>query len=104
MTTTLPTTVCLFGCPAYRDGREITVSGLWDTVEFFAYEPAAYVSAPGWLLIPHGSDDADDPAGIYVDDYVFREQVWPDAYGRELALEREMDLAEENREREEARR
>lgn len=94
--TTHPTTVALTQCSAYADGREVTLSGLYDVLEFNPTEPSAYVYSPCWTLVPH--DAVDDEVTFCVDADVFESQVWPASYGRALAQERELDFYEQDRE------
>jgi len=103
MTTTVPTTVALYRCIAYRNGELTTVSGLYGLLEHEMPEPSAYVWSECWTLCPHGAEEATDENTITVDAADFEEQVFPKSYGQRLEMERWMDWAEEDREREEAR-
>ena len=91
----VPDTVALFSCPAYdEEGERTTISGLFDTVEHQPIEPAMYASSPYWIVVPHGQED--DSPSFSVDADVFDSQVRPKEYGRQLASDREWELAMED--------
>lgn len=94
----LPETVALTCCPAEDALGEIRkVSGLYDIVERYGVEPSNYVHSPGYLIAAIEDRESDDGEKfLWVDEYVLLAQADPHAYGRMLAQERWLDLAEQD--------
>lgn len=94
----LPETVALTLCPAETEaGRMIQVSGLFDIVEHWGYEPSAGVRSPGFLVSPIADRESIEPnrPPLWIDEAVLIEQVCPDAHASALLHEREMDYCSE---------
>lgn len=88
------TIVALTGCAAWRDGDELTVSGLYRIECFEPCDPAAFVPEAGWLVAHVDADPDDDEAVLFIGAYDLWQQTDPQGYGRYLADEREQALAE----------
>jgi hypothetical protein len=95
-TTARPETVALTLCHASTDnGGELLISGLFDVVEHWGYEPSAGVRSPGFIVARTEDRDEPDPITLWVDEHVFIEQVVPEAHASALLSEREMDVCGE---------
>ena len=89
----VPDTVALTGCPTSDEG--IFLSGLFDVIEFCPYEPSNYVHSPGFILTSVEDRENADAPMWWVDEDDLIAQVDPRAYGRQLAQERWLTLAED---------
>lgn len=87
-------TVALTACPAYRNGEDTTVSGLWTVEGFCPTEPSAYVWSPIFELV-RDVPGTDEPEWVDVDVDVLIEQIDPQAHARSLVEDREWELAAE---------
>lgn len=103
--TILGSTVALTLCPAQKGNFEgeweqdenhraifHPISGLFIVEEFQPYEPSAYSWDTGWILC---RKDGDGKTSYFVSDDDLWAQVNPQSYGRNLVVERDMELAAE---------
>jgi hypothetical protein len=83
-------TVALTCCTAYNAHHdEVQISGLFEIIEYHPVEPSAFVFSPTFTVLSEDGFEYDVDAGD------LQEQVMPREHGKDLVMEREMELAAE---------
>ncbi len=83
-------TVALTLCPGWAAGQEVVLSGLFDVEDLELEDHSAGIRSSSFLICP--TTDDDHPIMYAVDFNEFIEQVDPQSYGHNMAIERHHEL------------